>query len=304
MSLIDPSGRNAADFGRTLAASGGGATLVLLADDATIIGFIDDVLIPFTAVACVAGLVIWGGATLLERSTPPATRPDTKPADPIPAKPDVNPVRPDVKPDIKPAPPLAPGPKIDPKGARPNTKPNTKPKTDPKADPKPKPDPKKKPRPARSRHRPGTAAAEVGTYLRHLHVGASRVRPGGTAAVTDMPADLSLPLEPQAEMALALRYILDDDEEDPEGWGPAELDTYDVGDAYNRANRYSDNAYFQMRGREQQLIDHYGGAWTDTGKLYQTGNEIRAVGKENEFGIWFHEAASARWGEYHPYTGW
>ena len=121
---------------------------------------------------------------------------------------------------------------------------------------------------------------------------------------TDAPVDLTKPLQPQAEAALARRYFNDDDEiDDPSGWSVAVLDTYDVGYAANRDFRYLDRAYFQMRGREQQLIDHYGGAWSDTGKPYKTGNEVRAVAKENENGKLFHLAATLKWGEYHPYTG-
>ena len=53
------------------------------------------------------------------------------------------------------------------------------------------------------------------------------------------------------------------------------------------------------RGREQQLIDHYGGVGNS-----KVANKIRAVAKHNIFGRPYHNASNSRWGELHPYTGW
>jgi hypothetical protein len=63
------------------------------------------------------------------------------------------------------------------------------------------------------------------------------------------------------------------------------------------------NHRFAIRGREQQLIDSFGGAWSDTGQPYKTGNEKRGVDKDNAFGRIFHEHANQYFGQLHPYTG-
>jgi hypothetical protein len=55
-----------------------------------------------------------------------------------------------------------------------------------------------------------------------------------------------------------------------------------------------------IRGREQQLIDHHGGARREGGT---SGNTIRGVAKFNAAGRIYHHAASSRFGELHPYTG-
>ena len=55
-----------------------------------------------------------------------------------------------------------------------------------------------------------------------------------------------------------------------------------------------------IRGREQQLIDYYGGAQSHGGT---SGNAIRGVGKENKRGLYYHNRASTRFGQLHEYTG-
>ena len=56
-----------------------------------------------------------------------------------------------------------------------------------------------------------------------------------------------------------------------------------------------------IRGREQQLIDYFGGAQSEGGTL---GNRIRGVSKYNPFGRIYHGLANAELGgELHPYTG-
>ena len=57
------------------------------------------------------------------------------------------------------------------------------------------------------------------------------------------------------------------------------------------------------REREQQLIDFFGGARSDTGEPYRTENAVRGVAKENPQGRRFHAAATELWGQLHPYTG-
>jgi hypothetical protein len=73
--------------------------------------------------------------------------------------------------------------------------------------------------------------------------------------------------------------------------------------AVNYKNRYNDVAYWQIHGREQQLIGFFGGARSDTGKPYRTENDVRGVGKDNPLGRQFHDAATAKWGQLHRYTG-
>jgi RHS repeat-associated protein len=124
---------------------------------------------------------------------------------------------------------------------------------------------------------------------------------------TSMVVDLKKPLRPQALLAVELRdanHHVDenDDPKDP-AFDPARLDRFDVGTAVNYENRYRDAAYWRIRGREQQLIDSFGGARSDTGKPYRTENAVRGVGKENPRGRQFHDAATAKWGQRHPYTG-
>jgi RHS repeat-associated protein len=103
LGLVDNTGRDAAavaDFGRQLAMGGGAATAGLLADDATVIGVVDDVLIPVAVVGAVVGLALWGGGALLRGPYP---APPTRPAPPRPPPPVAPPA-----PPAQPAPPIAP----------------------------------------------------------------------------------------------------------------------------------------------------------------------------------------------------
>ncbi len=79
----------------------------------------------------------------------------------------------------------------------------------------------------------------------------------------------------------------------PEGFLPAIVDrfTYD---------------YLVVRGREQQMIDYHGGAWSDSrkdGKTTKSANKIRAVSKQNKRGKKYHNAANLTYGEIAKYTG-
>ncbi|WP_439488527.1 DUF6443 domain-containing protein [Algoriphagus sp.] len=56
--------------------------------------------------------------------------------------------------------------------------------------------------------------------------------------------------------------------------------------------------YPAIRGREQQLIDSFGGV--ETGNL---GNRIRGVSKINPFGLLYHDASNLYFGPLFPYTG-
>lgn len=63
--------------------------------------------------------------------------------------------------------------------------------------------------------------------------------------------------------------------------------------------------YWAIRGREQQNIDFYGGAISDSNR--RTGatcvNAIRGVSKINPFGYLYHWSSSIAWGEKYDYTG-
>jgi hypothetical protein len=63
--------------------------------------------------------------------------------------------------------------------------------------------------------------------------------------------------------------------------------------------------YWCTRGREQQNIDYYGGALTESNRPSNatSSNKIRGVAKYNPFGGLYHWASSTAWGEKHPYTG-
>ncbi len=124
---------------------------------------------------------------------------------------------------------------------------------------------------------------------------------------TSMVIDLHKPLRPQAEKAIGSRdsthHVDENDEPKIPGFREAVLDEFDVGTAVNYANRYSDVAYWRLRGREQQLIDFFGGAQSDTREPYRTENVMRGVAKDNPLGRLFHDAATKKWGQLHPYTG-
>jgi len=113
--------------------------------------------------------------------------------------------------------------------------------------------------------------------------------------------DSTKPIRPQAQGIVKTRDS--GHHKTAEGYGPAILDRFSVGQAVQYSNRELDPAYFAIRGREQQLVDYYGGAWTDTGQPYKTGNESRAVRKNHEYGRLFHEYANQEFGELHVYTG-
>jgi hypothetical protein len=124
---------------------------------------------------------------------------------------------------------------------------------------------------------------------------------------TSMVVDLEKPLPPQAQAAVLARDVNhhideNDDPKDP-AFRQARYDKLDVGAAINYDHRYRDVAYLRIRGREQQLIDFYGGAQSVTGKPYRTENAVRAVAKDNPQGRLFHDAATAQWGQLHQYTG-
>lgn len=58
------------------------------------------------------------------------------------------------------------------------------------------------------------------------------------------------------------------------------------------------DAYAAIRGREQQMIDYFGGVGSTT-----LGNSIRGVSKTNRLGIRYHKASNALFGQLYRYTG-
>ena len=76
-----------------------------------------------------------------------------------------------------------------------------------------------------------------------------------------------------------------------EGYGNAEVDVWITGDWY------SPN-WGAIRGREQQMIDAYGGVGSPF-----VANINRGVSKDNPFGRTYHNLSDARFGNVAPYTG-
>ncbi len=124
---------------------------------------------------------------------------------------------------------------------------------------------------------------------------------------TSMVIDLHKPLRPQAVAAVNARdsnhHTDENDEPTSPAFQEALLDKFDVGTAVDYASRYDDVAYWRIRGREQQLMDSFGGAQSDTQEPYRTENIQRGVAKDNPLGRLFHDAAVKQWGQLHPYTG-
>ena len=74
-----------------------------------------------------------------------------------------------------------------------------------------------------------------------------------------------------------------------DAFGPPVIDQVQIGAG----------GYYAIRGREQQLIDSYGGVGGPN-----VANVIRGVAKLNPQGRLYHAAANAAFGEVHEYTGW
>ena len=89
---------------------------------------------------------------------------------------------------------------------------------------------------------------------------------------------------------------------DEQGYGPAELDRVSPA-TLPYANRHADPGYQAIRGREQQMIDRFGGAASDRPAASMSGNSIRGVAADNPLGPTYHDAAYARVRGAHPYTG-
>jgi hypothetical protein len=73
------------------------------------------------------------------------------------------------------------------------------------------------------------------------------------------------------------------------GYGPAVVHS-------SLMNVGSMQGYAAIRGREQQVLDLYGG-------VGDTGNSIRAVSPYNPFGLIYWEASNMSFGPLMPYNG-
>jgi hypothetical protein len=86
------------------------------------------------------------------------------------------------------------------------------------------------------------------------------------------------------------------------GYGPAVLDRSTTATLPYSRRRY-DPAYQAIRGREQQMIDHYGGSRSDRRPGSRSGNAIRGVARDNPRGRIYHAAATVMFGQRARYTG-
>jgi hypothetical protein len=86
-------------------------------------------------------------------------------------------------------------------------------------------------------------------------------------------------------------------------FGPAIIENY-ARATLPLGSRWDDPAYQAIRGREQQLIDSQGGAWSDVGrKNTNSGNAIRGVAKDNDLGYTYWQESNRRFGPLAEYTG-
>ncbi len=165
---------------------------------------------------------------------------------------------------------------------------------DPLNDTGPAPTPQPKDEPKKEEKKPRLGRVYV-TYTKHDPTTGLTY-----SGRTSMVVDLNKPMRPQAIAAMARR---DAGHHIKGNYGPAQLDRYAVGLAVNYEHRYQDLAYYQIRGREQQMIDANGGAWSDTNQVKKSGNPIRGTAKDHPLGAAFHAAATLRFGPKHAYTG-
>jgi hypothetical protein len=176
-----------------------------------------------------------------------------------------------------------PGPQAGPRPT-PNRKPERKPER--QREPQRRPEPGDDPLPPEPRRRRRKEPLRYVTY-RKTNPRTGRVYVGRTAGYGD----------PRAIVAARDR----NHHKTAEGYGPARLDKQAVA-TRSYWIRWTDPAYQAIRGREQQLIDAYGGARSDNPRT-RSGNAIRGVAKENPLGPIYHQAATRAFGQRAPYTG-
>jgi len=174
-------------------------------------------------------------------------------------------------------------------------------KPDPAPEPKPSPEPKPKPKTKDDDERKPRVRRAYVTYVK-TNPDTLMMYSGRTSGLVFVGENI--PLEPQLLAIVARRdlahgsgkskpgydaetFMLDEWERQPDesaiakgGYGPAMMDEYSLGDAINYTDRHKDQGYGEIRGREQQMIDFFGGAWTDTKPRKRTGNEVRGMAED------------------------
>jgi hypothetical protein len=201
-----------------------------------------------------------------------------------------------------------------PEQVKPQPQAETRPKPEVVVDGSPDPEPKPEPSP-KGRIGPDVAPLPTSpetkkrekklgrTYVTYwkLNVKENRRYTGRTSMVAELDFARCEDMETVAQEAIRQRdknHHVEEQEPEPKdpGFLLAEYDKHDCGKAVDYKLKRGDLAYWRIRGREQMLIDAFGGARSDTGKPYKTENRIRGVAKDNEDGRKFYNAAVARWG--------
>lgn len=157
-----------------------------------------------------------------------------------------------------------------------------KPKEDPKGKPNPEPTPSPiltSPDDVMEEKEPKVFFVTY-TKLRENEDGTTTTYSGRTSGVYYGET----PTLKEAQAAVSARDL---GHKDKIGYGPAVVDKYST-------------VYTAIRGREQQLIDHFGKAQSEGGT---SGNKIRGVGKNNPRGPMYHSSSNTQFGELHKYTG-
>lgn len=187
-------------------------------------------------------------------------------------------------------------------GKRPQTADaNPEDKTNPRQAPKDKPDPRPPPPLPPDEDSPSKKGRIYVTYTK-FNTKTNRYYSGRTSMVIDLtkpPDETALDrLAQQAVRQRDMNHHVEDENPEPidPAFTPALVDKRNWGNAADYQLRYSDIAYLQVRGREQMLIDSFGGAWSDTGEPYKTENAKRGVAKDHKEGRRFYNAAKAIWG--------
>lgn len=213
------------------------------------------------------------------------------------------PVQPSTVPDKSPgtkapsteAPPIAVAPPITGTGSKTDTQPKTG--TQPKDNNKSKPDPKDKP--GKPLVPPGESDKPRETYWYITYTktkvvdGKQLIYVGHTTGYGVNPYSAMAKSRPDKSHHMSKK-----------GYGPKVIDTA-LPATLPKEEKKSDPSYWAMRGREQQMIDSFGGALTDPNRKpdSQSGNPNRAVDKNNPMGPIYHLTASLAFGNLAPYTG-
>ncbi len=212
---------------------------------------------------------------------PPMPQPVPPPAIPVPRPPPAIPV---------PAPPIPiPAPPVP--RPRPVAPPRTlpRPRPVPRVEPRPRPRPDDRPPPPP----PPPPRDDRGRPLRYVTYTKTRVINGRTFTYVGRSRGYG---DPRAIVAAR------DARHHVRGYGPAQLDQF-TDATLPVALRWGDPAYQAIRGREQQLIDSFGGARSDRRPGTSSGNAIRGVRANHPLGRIFDAASTVFFGRAAGYTG-